>query len=117
MRIVRIPVLQDNYAYLLINTRLNKAALIDPAPLVPTEILAAIAREKVELTAILATHHHADHTAGIPAIVTSIKGLSVYGSDARILEVTHRIKDESFEVCGFMITPLFTPCHTTYTTR
>jgi hydroxyacylglutathione hydrolase len=62
MRILPVPCLADNYAYLVICEATNTAAVVDPSMAEP--ILHAIEREKVELRAIWNTHHHWDHTGG-----------------------------------------------------
>lgn len=53
--------------YLVFDATTREAALIDPGGTVET-LLAAIAREKLQLRYIFLTHAHADHVAGIPAI-------------------------------------------------
>jgi glyoxylase-like metal-dependent hydrolase (beta-lactamase superfamily II) len=53
--------------YLVYDNETREAALIDPGGTVET-LLAAIAREKLQLRYILLTHAHPDHVAGIPAI-------------------------------------------------
>ena len=61
MRVVPVPCLKDNYAYLVIDG--DRAAVVDPGEAAP--VLAAIARERVELAAIWLTHHHHDHVGGV----------------------------------------------------
>ena len=49
--------------------------------------------EKLELVAILNTHHHADHVGGNADLLSAWK-VPVYGPhDERIREVTHRVRD------------------------
>ena len=62
MRVVPVPVLDDNYSYLVIDEKSKKAAAVDPAQ--PEKVLEAAKREGVQLVACLTTHHHADH-AGV----------------------------------------------------
>ena len=62
MKVVPVPVRQDNYAYLLIDDTTGKAAAVDPYD-VP-KVQAAAEREKVEIVAALTTHHHHDHSGG-----------------------------------------------------
>jgi hydroxyacylglutathione hydrolase len=61
MRVVIVPVLEDNYAYLVIDEARGVAGVVDPAEAEP--VLAAAKHEGVKLEAILNTHHHWDHTA------------------------------------------------------
>lgn len=62
MRVVPVPVRQDNYAYLLIDEPSNKAAAVDPYD-VP-KVQAAANRLGVSIVAAITTHHHHDHSGG-----------------------------------------------------
>jgi hydroxyacylglutathione hydrolase len=61
MRIVPIPCLKDNYAYLLVSGA-SDAAIIDASEAAP--VRDAIEREGVRPRAIWSTHHHWDHVGG-----------------------------------------------------
>src|SRR3954453_247468 len=63
-RIVPISAFKDNYVWTLRNER--HAAVVDPGEARPVRDY--LAREKLELAAILATHHHPDHVGGIAAL-------------------------------------------------
>jgi hydroxyacylglutathione hydrolase len=58
--IIPIPAFADNYIWLLRQDR--KAAVVDPGDAAP--VIAELERERLELVAILNTHHHADHVGG-----------------------------------------------------
>ncbi|HEY7610993.1 MAG TPA: hydroxyacylglutathione hydrolase [Alphaproteobacteria bacterium] len=60
--IERIPVLQDNYVWLVREPAANVTAVVDPAVAEP--VLAAAKRRGWRITHILNTHHHPDHTGG-----------------------------------------------------
>lgn len=62
MRVVPVPVRQDNYAYLIIDEPSNKAAAVDPYD-VP-KVQAAADRLGVSIIAAITTHHHNDHSGG-----------------------------------------------------
>ena len=62
MKIVPVPVRQDNYAYLLIDESTNKAGVVDPFD-VP-KVKAAAEQLAVQVVACLTTHHHQDHSGG-----------------------------------------------------
>jgi hydroxyacylglutathione hydrolase len=75
MRVVTIPCLSDNYAYLVICEATGEAAVVDPSEAAP--VFDAIAREKVRVTAIWNTHHHPDHTGGNQALAADLDGVAV----------------------------------------
>jgi len=68
MKIIQIPLLRDNYGYLVICSKTNQAAIVDPSEAEP--VLRKVEQEKVELVAIANTHHHRDHTGGNGAAKT-----------------------------------------------
>lgn len=77
MRITPIPCLQDNYAYLVVCERTNRAGVVDPSEAEP--VLSAVQQAGVELVAILNTHHHWDHIGGNKGLLQRYPGLEVYG--------------------------------------
>lgn len=60
LEIVQIPVLQDNYLYLIHEKNSGETAIIDPA--VEDEIVVELEKRGWNLTHIINTHHHWDHT-------------------------------------------------------
>jgi hydroxyacylglutathione hydrolase len=56
-----VPILKDNYAWLLRDSS-GATAIVDPAE--PEPVIAALERAGGQLDLILLTHHHADHVAG-----------------------------------------------------
>lgn len=59
LEITQIPVLNDNYIYLINDTVMNVTAAVDPA--VATTVLKRLAEQDWQLDYILNTHHHSDH--------------------------------------------------------
>jgi hydroxyacylglutathione hydrolase len=72
--IIPIPAFSDNYIWLLRDG--SRAAVVDAGDAVP--VLDFLAREKLTLTAILATHHHPDHVGGNAALLERFP-VPVYG--------------------------------------
>jgi hydroxyacylglutathione hydrolase len=74
LEVVPVKAFKDNYVWTLRNA--SHAAVVDPGEAQP--VLDYLAREKLELAAILATHHHADHVGGIAELLQRHR-VPVYG--------------------------------------
>jgi hydroxyacylglutathione hydrolase len=114
MKLIQIPLLRDNYGYLIVCPKTNRAAIVDPSEADP--VLRRIAQENVTLTTILNTHHHRDHTGGNEGLLAGNK-LEVYGHKSdqeRIPGLTHGV-DEGDEITigELRCRVLFVPGHTT----
>lgn len=114
MKILQIPLLRDNYGYLVVCQQTNLAAIVDPSEAEP--VLQRVEQEKVELTAILNTHHHRDHTGGNEGLLAK-QNLAVYGhkSDAeRIRGLNHGMDEgDQVRIGALSGQVLFIPGHTT----
>ncbi len=66
LRIERIPVLSDNYTYLLICEATNEAAVVDAPEADP--VIERVESIGTRVTALLSTHHHPDHSAANPVL-------------------------------------------------
>jgi len=74
MQVVPVSAFKDNYVWTMRNE--THAAVVDPGEARP--VLDYLAREKLRLVAILATHHHPDHVGGIAELLRTFK-VPVYG--------------------------------------
>lgn len=82
-----IKAFDDNYLWLLHNT--THAVVVDPGDAAPVE--ARLAELSLELVAILVTHHHADHTGGLAALLEE-RSIPVYGpQNPKITHVNQRL--------------------------
>lgn len=82
--IIQVPLLRDNYAYVLHDAASGETAVLDPSSSLP--ILELLEQKGWRLTYILNTHHHFDHTGGNEDIKarTSCKIVSSYTDRERI---------------------------------
>ena len=62
LEIVRIPVLSDNYVWLMREPQSGCVGVVDPA--VGAPVLAEAEKRGWKITHILNTHHHGDHVGG-----------------------------------------------------
>lgn len=111
MRIITVPCLQDNYAY-LIDTG-SHCAVVDPSE--PEPVMAALKREGLTLTHILNTHHHGDHTGGNRALqaATGAKVVGPANDAGRIPGIDIGVTEsEGWEWSGRKVQILEVPAHT-----
>ncbi|MCS6798256.1 MAG: hydroxyacylglutathione hydrolase [Myxococcota bacterium] len=116
LRVVVVPALVDNYVYLVIDEARRCAAVVDPSDAEP--VLVAASRENVRITEIWVTHHHADHTAGIPdlcerARIERVIG-SAYDAERRRISLQNEIArpDRPFRFGSHAVRALEVPGHT-----
>jgi hydroxyacylglutathione hydrolase len=87
--VLTVPAFKDNYLW-LIHDGVN-AAVVDPGD--GGAILDALSANGLALTAILLTHHHADHIGGVPALLAH-GPVPVFGpGNDGIAAVTHPLKE------------------------
>ena len=77
MQVYRLPVLTDNYVFVLHDPQRHLAAVIDPAVAVP--VLQCLQNLKADLIAIFNTHHHSDHVGGNRELLHQFPQAVVYG--------------------------------------
>ena len=72
-----VPVLSDNYSYLIVCPQTKKAAVVDCPDAAP--VLRVLQKQDWDFCAILDTHHHFDHVKGNEDLLR-FKKVDVYGS-------------------------------------
>jgi len=114
MRVIPIPQLSDNYAYLVIDEATRKAGIVDCSE--ADKVLPVVEKSGAELVAILPTHHHFDHVGGNEDLLKAIPKLEVYGhrGEAQRIPGCNREVDEgeTIRVGGLAAKILFIPAHT-----
>lgn len=110
-----VPVLSDNFSYLLHDKAANLAAVVDPAE--PLKLTALAASLNARLTTALTTHHHYDHAGGNEQLATLVPGVTIIGSAYETAAgVTDRMQSGEQRAIDpastLSITALRTPCHT-----
>lgn len=78
LSVLAVPAFKDNYLWLIHDGA--HAAVVDPGDAAP--VIAALAAHHLTLTAILLTHHHADHIGGVPDLLAHASvpaSIPVYG--------------------------------------
>ncbi len=108
MKIVVLPLLADNYTYLL-HTE-TEAAVVDPAD--ADVVQRELERRSLTLTHMLITHAHHDHVGGVPSLKRHTAAAVVGAPDDRIPGLDHPVREGSvLAFGGASFTALMTPGH------
>jgi hydroxyacylglutathione hydrolase len=108
-----VPILKDNYAWLLRDSGTGATAIVDPADAEP--VIEAIEKAGGRLDMILLTHHHADHTAGTDEVRARFK-CPVVGAAAdlhRLPKLDEAVREgDTIRLGDAAATVIDTPGHT-----
>jgi hydroxyacylglutathione hydrolase len=114
MQIRALPLLEDNYAWLIFDERRGEALVVDPGAALA--VLEWVRGLEVALRAILVTHHHPDHVGGVAALLRALPDLLVVGSAVdrvRLPWISRAVSDgERLELLGEEVQCLAVPGHT-----
>ncbi|KAI9981469.1 hypothetical protein PInf_009221 [Phytophthora infestans] len=117
MQVELVPVLSDNYAYLLIDTATRVAAAVDPVD--AAKVYSRAKKLQVTVSMILTTHSHWDHAGGNRELVDLInkhesRQIPVVGGPGDAVEAqTHSVTNGDVVKLGDLdVNVYFTPCHT-----
>ena len=109
LEITFIPALADNYIWLLHDG--NDAVIVDPGD--ASAVIWRLKAESYNLKAILVTHHHVDHQAGLPTLLENYP-VPVFGPASE--SITGRSRPlsggESIELLGKTCEVIAIPGHT-----
>lgn len=109
MKLIPLPAFQDNYLWLLHDGQ--RALVVDPGDAQP--VLACLQRDRLQLEAILVTHHHPDHIGGLDEL-RDATGAAVYGpAHERIPEPLKRlVEGDTVQALGLEFRVIDVPGHT-----
>ena len=112
MKVAAVPVLTDNYVWLIQNPETGETAAVDPS--VADPVLEAAAAQNLQLTQVLNTHWHPDHTGGNAAIQEATGAPIVAPAEAkRVSKVDHVVAEgDRLTVAGAEATVWEIPAHT-----
>ncbi len=77
LKITPIQAFSDNYIWGLSEAGSNVAVVVDPGE--SEQVLAWLKEQQLELAAILITHKHSDHTAGVMELTFAFPKAVIYG--------------------------------------
>lgn len=107
-----IPALRDNYVFVLHDG--ERAAVVDPADDAP--VIAWLELRRLELVAVLQTHHHSDHIGGTPGLLRRWPGAAVLAAAAdraRIPFQTRGLRGgDRLQLLGRVVEVIDVPGHT-----
>ncbi len=87
LKIIRISAFKDNYIWLL--QRGSAALVVDPGDAKP--VLKVLKQQGLNLSAILITHHHADHQGGIAELLAHYPAAVFGPATESITAITRRL--------------------------
>lgn len=106
-----IPAFRDNYIWAFHDPVAGTACVVDPGDAGP--VLAWLARMELHLTHILVTHHHPDHTGGLPALVEACAPRVLGPANSPINGIDQGLQDgDRVTVLGVLFEVLTVPGHT-----
>jgi hydroxyacylglutathione hydrolase len=111
-----VPILSDNYSYLIVDSSTGIGACVDPGDALPIikKVSEIQKKSPFQLKFILATHKHGDHMEGILELKERYPDMEVIGTGyEKIPGLTKEVfADDTFQIGNFHARTMYTPCHT-----
>ena len=96
LTVTAVPVLNDNYVWLITDPNSGETAAVDPSVTEP--VLDAVAAQGLRLTQVLNTHWHSDHTGGNQGIKAAIGCTIIAPAEAERVSKVDRVVSEGDRV-------------------
>lgn len=112
LKVSSIRAFSDNYIWAFGQDGSRDVCIVDPGDAEP--VLAVLLAEDLHMSAILVTHHHADHIGGVKALLAEFPDTPVYGpQSSKIESVTSPLGDgDKLNVAGTELSVISVPGHT-----
>ena len=113
LEIIQIPLLSDNYSYIITDTNTKTTGCIDPS--VAKDVVNILKKQGIGLDFILNTHHHHDHVGGNKELkeIYNCKIIGCYNDQKRIPGIDIKLKDnENYNIGDSLFKVISTPGHT-----
>jgi hydroxyacylglutathione hydrolase len=107
-----VPMLQDNYGFILVDRVTGKALIVDPSEGEPA--LNAVKEGGFQLEAVLTTHKHWDHVGGNKFLHEAIPSLEFIATKHEAVPCATKLvgDGETFQFGSLTVTAFNTFCHT-----
>ncbi|MCV2885130.1 hydroxyacylglutathione hydrolase [Aestuariibacter sp. AA17] len=90
-QVIPIPIFSDNYVWCIHNQQ--HCVVVDPGDAEP--VITFIKHQNLTLAGVLITHHHWDHTDGLPELLNAYPNVPVYGPNTpKAPLVSHTLKED-----------------------
>lgn len=112
VKVVTVPMLEDNYAYLIIDTASGEAAAVDPVE--APKVVEAAEKHGCCISTVLTTHRHWDHAGGNKKMKELIPGVTIVGGSLDQVEGCTRTVQQGSQLSigSIAVLALHTPFHT-----
>ncbi|GJT04303.1 hydroxyacylglutathione hydrolase, cytoplasmic, partial [Tanacetum coccineum] len=92
MKVIHIPCLEDNYAYLVIDEKTKQGAVVDPVE--PEKVISVAKEHGVDLKLVLTTHHHWFRLNDAGVYNTQCQRYGLIEKEVAKLDMCSRVIDE-----------------------
>ncbi|MGJ7456986.1 hydroxyacylglutathione hydrolase [Halomonas sp. MA07-2] len=111
LSVTPIPAFGDNYIWLLRQDTSSEICVVDPGDAAP--VIELIEREGLTLSTVLITHHHQDHTGGLPTLIERYAPRVIGPDNPKLAGIDERVgENDEFRAMGRLFEVHEVPGHT-----